>query len=145
MPRIKLDLPETLPFRTEMPVRITDINYGQHLGNNDLLGLLHEARLRFLRHHGFSELDVDGAGIIMADTGVVFKSEVVYGDHLVIEVGVTDIHRRGCDVVYRVTEKKTGREVAHAKTGIVFFDYEARKLLPTPAAFKRAVETRVDD
>ena len=138
MPRIRIELPEEFAFRTEMPVRITDINYGNHLGNNMLLAFLHDARVQCLAQHGFSELDVDGPGIIMADTGIVFKSETLYGDVLVIEVGVTDIHRRGCDFVYRVTEKTTGKEVAHAKTGIVFFDYNARKLQPTPDAFKKA-------
>src|SRR5210317_1206588 len=98
MPRIKLKLPDSLPFRTEMPVRITDINYGRHLGNNDLLGLLHEARVRLFTRHGFSEIDVDGAGIIMVDTAILFKSETVYGETLVFDVGVTDIHRNGCDI-----------------------------------------------
>ena len=49
MPRVKVALPATFPFRTEIPVRITDLNYGGHLGNDALLGLLHEARVHFLR------------------------------------------------------------------------------------------------
>jgi acyl-CoA thioesterase FadM len=138
MPRIKLEIPEDLPFKTEIDVRITDINYGNHLGNNDLLGLLHEARVRMLARHGFTELDAGGAGIIMADTAIVFKSEVVYGLTLLIEVGVTDIHRRGCDVVYRVSDAANKAPVALAKTGIVFFDYAARKLQPVPEAFRKA-------
>lgn len=138
MPRIKLEIPETLSFSTEIGIRITDINYGNHLGNNDLLGLLHEARVRMFAQHGFTELDAGGAGIIMADTAIVFKSEVVYGLTLRIDVGVTDLHRRGCDVVYRVADAHSGALVALAKTGIVFFDYAERKLRPVPDAFKAA-------
>ena len=51
MARIKLDLPERFPFSTELRVRITDVNYGGHMGNDSLLGLLHEARVRFLEHY----------------------------------------------------------------------------------------------
>ena len=56
------DFPEV--FHTvELPVRITDINYGQHLGNDRLFALLHEARIQFLSQWGFSEIDAGGAGV----------------------------------------------------------------------------------
>ncbi len=44
MPRVELELPERFQFVTEIPLRITDINYGGHLGNDALLSLLHEAQ-----------------------------------------------------------------------------------------------------
>jgi len=64
MARIKLELPETFSFRTEITVRITDLNYGGHLGNADTLVLIHEARVRFLKSYGYSEIDIEGYGTI---------------------------------------------------------------------------------
>ena len=136
MARIKLDLPEQFPFSTELRVRITDVNYGGHMGNDALLGLLHEARVRFLAHYGLSELDICGAGIIMADSVIVYKSEAFPGELLELAVTVTDFNRYGCDFVYRVTEKTSGREVARAKTGIVFFDYQQRAIQKVPQPFR---------
>lgn len=136
MARIKLDLPECFPFSTELRVRITDVNYGGHMGNDALLGLLHEARVQFLAHYGFSELDICGAGIIMADSVIVYKSEAFPGERLELAVTVTDFNRYGCDFVYRVTEKASGREVARAKTGIVFFDYQQRAIQKVPQPFR---------
>lgn len=135
MARIKLELPENFPFDTELRVRITDVNYGGHMGNDALLGLLHEARVRFLAHHGLTELDIGGAGIIIADSVIVYQSEAFSGETLVIAVTVTDFNPYGCDFVYRVTEKASGREVARAKTGIVFFDYRQRTVQPVPSVF----------
>jgi acyl-CoA thioesterase FadM len=135
MARIKLDLPAEFPFTTELRVRITDVNYGGHMGNDALLGLLHEARVRFLNHYGLSELDIFGVGLIMADSVIVYKSEAFPGETLDIAVAVTDFNRYGCDVVYRVSEKSSGREVARAKTGIVFFDYRQRTIQNVPAPF----------
>ena len=135
MARIKLDLPGHFPFSTELQVRITDANYGGHMGNDALLGLLHEARVQFLRHYGLSELDIGGAGIIMADSVIVYKSEAFPGERLNIAVTATDFNKYGCDFVYRVTEQVTGREVARAKTGIVFFDYQKRAVQKTPQPF----------
>ncbi len=136
MARIKLDLPERFPFSTELRVRITDVNYGGHMGNDALLGLLHEARVQFLAHYGLSELDICGAGIIMADSVIVYKSEAFPGERLELAVTVTDFNRYGCDFVYRVTEKTSGREVARAKTGIVFFDYQQRAIQKVPQPFR---------
>ena len=51
MERIKLNLPEQFLFSTNIAVRITDINYGGHVGNDSFLSLIHEARQQFLNHY----------------------------------------------------------------------------------------------
>ena len=135
MARIKLDLPTDFLFVTEMQVRITDVNYGGHMGNDSLLGLLHEARFRFMAHYGLRELDVDGLGLIIADSVIVYKSEAFSGEVLKIAVALVDFNAYGCDIVYQVTEKTSGREVARAKTGIVFFDYQQRAVAKIPQIF----------
>jgi len=140
MARIKIEIPNKFIFRTELPIRITDINYGGHLGNDSLLSLIHEARVRFLNHIGYSESNVEGSGIIMIDAGVQYKSEGFYGDELIVEVAVNDFSGIGCDFIYRVTNKNTLKEIALAKTGIVFFNYEKRKTAPIPELFKKKIE-----
>ena len=137
MPRIKLQLPEEFVFSTEIPVRISDINYGGHLGNDSVLSIIHEARLQFLKHFGYSEMDVEGAGIIMSDSVIVYKNEGFYGDLLTVEVTVGDFNNCGCDIFYRITNKKNQKEVVRAKTGIVFFDYKNRKISNVPDKFKK--------
>ena len=82
MPRIKIDLPGSFIFNTEIDVRIDDINYGGHLSNDAILSIMHEARMRFLKEHGYSELEVEGTSLIMGDTAIVFKSEGFHGDRL---------------------------------------------------------------
>ena len=140
MARVKLALPERFVFSTEMPIRITDINYGGHLGNDAVLSLVHEARVRFLKAYGFSELDVDGVGIIMADTVIVYQSEAFYGETVVIGVTAGDFSRSSCDFFYRLSDRASEREVARAKTRIVFFDYERRKAVAVPGAFRSIFE-----
>jgi len=140
MARIKIGLPDKFIFKTEIPIRITDINYGGHLGNDSLLSIIHEARVRFLKHLEYSESNVEGNGIIMIDAGVQYKSEGFYGDELLVEVTVSDFTGIGCDFVYRLTNKESNKEIAVAKTGIVFFDYKKRKTAPVPIEFKKKIE-----
>lgn len=140
MPRIKLDLPANFHFTTEIPVRITDINYGGHLGNDAVLSIIHEARVRFLMEKGYTEFNVEGVGIIMTDSAVVYKSEAFYGESLRIQVAVKDFSKYGCDLYYLLREQESGREVVHAKTGIAFFDYSTRTLVPVPEKFQHYFE-----
>jgi len=140
MARIKIDLPKKFIFKTEIPLRITDINYGGHLGNDSLLSIIHEARVRFLHYLGHSESDVEGNGIIMIDAAIQYKSEGFYGDELIVEVAVNEFSSIGCDFVYRITNKNTSKEISLAKTGIVFFNYEKRKTVAVPVEFKKKIE-----
>jgi len=136
MARIKLDIPENLEFATQITLRISDINYGGHLGNDALLGLVHEARIRFLKSLGFSEMNAGGAGLIMSDAAIVYRSQAFHGDILEIRVGAGDFTRTGCDLYYRLVNRESGREVALAKTGMVFFDYQKNKVTGMPEEVK---------
>lgn len=135
MARVQLQLPESLPFSTELRLRSADINYAGHLGNDQLLSLLQEARVRFLAHHGLAEMQMFGLGLVITDVAAIYESEAFAGEVLRIDVGTTDFNTYGCDFVFRVTEASTGRRVARAKTGMVFFDYELRKVQPVPEGF----------
>lgn len=130
MARIKLTAPETLPFSTQIPVRITDLNYGNHLGNDALLRLLHEARVQYLNSLGASELQFGDVALIMADVAIEYKAECLYGDVLLIDVGACDLHKFGFDVFYRVTRQRGQDQqlAALAKTGMICFDYHQKKI-----------------
>jgi len=140
MARVELHLPETLPFTTELRLRASDINYAGHLGNDHLLSLLQEARIRFLAHHGLKEMQMFGLGLVITDVAAVYESEAFGGELLRIGVAVTDFNRYGCDFIFRVREASTGRAVAQAKTGMVFFDYKRRKVQPVPEQFRALME-----
>jgi 4-hydroxybenzoyl-CoA thioesterase len=135
MPRIKIELPESFHFSTEIPIYIGHINYGHHLDNAQLISLISEARVRFLKSMGYSEMDVEGVGIIVADVAAQYRSEAFHGETLVAEMGANDFNKYGCDFVWRLSDKASGREVARGKHGIMFFDYTARQATSVPPAF----------
>ena len=129
--RIQLELPKTFTFQTEIPVRITDINYGNHLGNDAILSMMHEARVQFLQSLGYTELEMEGAGLIMSDTAIIYKGEGFYGDVLTVKVAASDLNKYGFDLFYLFTNQ-TGKEIAQAKTGMLCFNYANRKLMTLP-------------
>ncbi|MCC9166420.1 acyl-CoA thioesterase [Pontibacter harenae] len=141
MPRIKVDIPEYTAFVCHVPVRITDLNYGAHLGNDALLSILHEARVQLLQNYGYSEMNLGGASLIMADVAIEYKGESFYGDTLTINMAFTDLSKYGFDITYHVLNQKGG-EVARAKTGMLCFNYKERKLMSLPAEVKDRIETK---
>ncbi len=137
MARIKVEVAENSIFQTMIPVRITDLNYGNHLANDALLSIIHEARVQFLQSLGYSEQDLAGVGLIMADVAIEYKAQGFYGDQLKIDVGVKDVSRVSFDVTYRITKIDNDQEiiVAKAKTGMVTFDYSQNKVVEIPTTF----------
>ncbi|MDO6390516.1 thioesterase family protein [Pontibacter sp. BT731] len=141
MPRIKVAIPAHVSFEAAIPVRITDLNYGAHLGNDALLSILHEARLQLLKHFGYTELDLGGASLIMADVAIEYKGEGFYGDVLTLRLAFDDVHKYGFDITYHVLNQN-GKEVARAKTGMLCFNYQERKLMALPDEVKARIETK---
>ena len=130
MARISIDLPTSFNFTATIPVRLTVLNYGGHVGIDTILSIIHEARVQFLKSFGYSEKDLGGVGMIMSDVVINFKNELFYGDVVNASVAVKDIGRASVDIVYLL--KKGDVVVAEAKTGMVCFDYERRKVTAIP-------------
>ncbi len=138
MPRLKLKFPCEKIFSTKISIRITDLNYGGHMGNDALLSMVHEARVQFFNSIGVSEIEFFGVSVIMSDVLVQYKSEGFAGDKLLFEIGVDDIAERSFDIWYHIFKMMNDekKEVAIVKTGMMCFDYNARKTTAIPAKFK---------
>ena len=134
MERIKLNLPESFTFSTTLPIRISDVNYGGHVGNDSFLSLLHEARLRFLNQFGYSEMNVEGVGLIMSDVGIEYKKELAYGDTIKISVAANGFDRLGFDLYYLIELVEGDKTIlaGKAKTGMLCFDYTTKKKSSVP-------------
>jgi len=129
--RVKIKFPDQIPLiQLEIPVRIGDINYGGHLGNDAVLSILHEARMQALATQGFTELSAGGHGLIMADVMIAYRGEAFYGDTLLVTIFTDELSDKTFDLLYQVQALRNGakEEIAHAKTGMVCFDYSIRKV-----------------
>ena len=139
MSRIKIDIPSKFVFSTKIPIRIDDINYGYHLGHDSVLTLAHEARVRFLATHSYTEGDIEGAGIIMGDVGITYSSEAFYGDVMEISIGIGEYGNHFLELVYVLVNEKSAKEVARVKTSLVFFNYKERKPMRMPEEFRKKI------
>ncbi|MGI9533758.1 MAG: acyl-CoA thioesterase [Thermodesulfobacteriota bacterium] len=132
MARIKVKLPDKFIFTTEIPLRISDINYGGHLGHDIFLPITHEVRIQFLAKMGYSEMNLGGFGIVISGVVIEYIKEAFYGDDLIVNLAVDKFHKYGFDIIYQLVNKKDNAEIGRVITAIVLFDYSIRKVARLP-------------
>ena len=135
MARVKINTPEHYIFETSCTIRVTDLNYGNHLGNDKLLALVHQARIEFFEAIGASEKDFFGTGVIMADSAIIYQSEGFLNNQVDVKIGVTELSKVGFELIYQFYNATTKKDLALVKTGMVCFNYETRKVESVPAHF----------
>jgi len=135
MARIKIELPGQFIFSTKIPVRITDINFGGHVGNDTILSIVHETRAQFFKHCGYDELNFGGVGTIMSDVAIEYKNQTYYGDEIISSIAIGEITKVAFDIFYKLEKiSSTGQviPVAFAKTWMVCYDYAQKKVVAIP-------------
>jgi acyl-CoA thioester hydrolase len=136
MARIKIDPPQKyFDIPIQIPVRITDINYGDHVGNDSLVSIIHEARMQFFGHYGYTELNIEGSiGLIMSDLVIEFKNESFYKDIIDVKLGRGDISKVSFELMYTLSTARDNKQIiiANAKTTMVCYDYAVKKVAPLP-------------
>ena len=93
MNRVKITLPDSFTFTTKLSIRLSDLNYGGHVGNDAVLSILQEARQQFLQLKGLEELNIEGYGLIMVDALIEYKKELNYSDTILISVIAVDFDK----------------------------------------------------
>jgi acyl-CoA thioesterase FadM len=143
MPRLKIQMPEHFTFSTQIPVRITDLNYGKHVGNDSMLSILHEARMQFLAHLGYTEMDMEGVGMIMRDVAIEFRSEVFYGDVIRAHVTSLEPESAGFDLYYKLNRTSDDALIVVAKTAMICYDYGRKKVVKLPDSARQKLTGKI--
>ena len=130
--RVKLKIPNFFHFETLMKVRVTDLNYGQHMGNDVFLTFAHESRVRYFKTIEMTERNFFGCSLIMADSIIKYKSQALLGDEICIKISIVNL----------LKNNHTKIDVAYIQTSMVFYNYEKEKIMPFPKKFKNYLENQ---
>ena len=114
--RIQINLPEHFCFATRITVEVGHLNYGNHLANDAVLRIAHEARLRFL--------------------AVQYRTQAFHGEELLVQVALGKIGKAGFPFFAKLTRLSDQAEIARVQCGMVFFNYATQRIERTPTAFR---------
>ncbi|XKH59430.1 thioesterase family protein [Halomonas sediminis] len=137
MERVKLVFPHEAVFhRHPMTVRVTDMNYGHHLGHDALVSLLHEARIQALASLGLNEWDMHGYPSVVADLAVQYQSEARWPDSLSVETAIPTPESKALSIYHRVVksagDKSDGEVVATARVNQLLVDTQTGRPVTIP-------------
>lgn len=129
-PLIQVTIPELshYHFRTILETRIYDMNYDDHLGNVELQNLMHEARLRLLKHFGLSEAKFGNGTLVMTESWVRQQTTCFYGDSLEFKMAFVQIGKVRFSVFYDIDRVSDGKKVALALTEMTLIDGQGKPM-----------------
>lgn len=121
-------------FSTNLEVRISEINYGGHLGHVQFLFLIHEARVKFLKNmsHNFSEKNFFGHGLILKNLSFELKNQAFHGDEIMIKVSLEKPLQAKLNFLYEAFNVTRNNVLGKAVTTLAFYDYEKNKVMKPP-------------
>jgi acyl-CoA thioesterase FadM len=124
---MKIDMPTEWQYTTEIEVRVSDLNYGNHMGNQQFLAYAQEARVRFLEENGFTELDFGGVSLIQADAAITYSCEGRLGDRVQIDLATEVTGNSSFNMYYKFSNATQGKHMANIRTALVSYDYEKNR------------------
>ena len=140
MERVKLDFPaEAVIHRHSLTVRVTDMNYGRHLGHDAVVSLLHEARIQALAALDLPEWDMHGHPSVVADLAITYQSEARWPDALIIATAVPEPQGTALTVYQRIYQADSQQVVATARVNQLLIDLATGRPVEVPEQVKQAL------
>ena len=126
-------------FSFPIRIRISDINYGNHVSYAFYLLFFQDARIAYLSNLGFTELNIgDNKGIIVSEADCKYKRELLLGDEIDVKCKVSSMRSKGFEMEYAIERK--GETCALGKIVILCFDYNEKKISNLPEVFVKKVK-----
>lgn len=126
-------------FETAIQVRISDLNYGAHLGIPSLSQILHNTRDMYMRSLGVSEINCFGTKIVHVSQTVTCHQETFFGDELNISIYFVEKTKARIKLKYEVTNIKTEKVISDAEETILFLSTRNNSLTKPPEELLRIV------
>ena len=129
-------------FSIPMTVRITDLNYANHVGYQNFFSFFQEARIAYLKQFSYSEMDIEGYGMIVGEANCKYKRELYLSDAFQVSCAITELRSKLFVMGYQIS--KTDTVCAVGFTNNLCYDYQAERVVRLPEPFIYAV-TRHED
>ncbi|APJ03882.1 acyl-CoA thioesterase [Silvanigrella aquatica] len=123
-------------------MRIGDLNYGNHVGHDRLVTLVHDARCSLFEKYGLNELSIgqEECSLIVNEIHFYYKSELHFLDNIKITSCFFDLNL--CSVKINSVVYNTDKNIISAigNVKLVGFHFKKNKILKLPEEFKNLVE-----
>jgi acyl-CoA thioester hydrolase len=130
-------------FTTDIQVRFRDIDGMGHVNNAVYLSYAELARTQFYMKFA-GKRSLDEIDFILAHVDIDYESQAIWGDQIQVAVWPSKIGTSSFTLSYEITEKRSGRVLARARSVLVSYDYEKKKSKPIPSDFRALLEENLE-
>lgn len=120
-------------FSIPLTVRVSDLNYGNHVGYQNFFSYFQEARIAYLGQFGYSEMNIEGCGMIVGEANCKYKQELFLNDRIDIACCIKEIKSKLFIMRYQII--KDGAPCAEGFTKNLCYDYQDKRVVRLPKAF----------
>ena len=146
MPHQLLDRPEHIHYSTTYRVLYSDVNTANHLAAARILPIGNEMMLDFIRALGFQDpTNIDGSGMIMANSMTDYLGEARYSEQLIINMSVSHNDAKALDITFHFINRANNQDIAIHQCRMLFFNYESSKVVAIPGSFKQRLSDWEDN
>lgn len=128
---------KTYRFSIPMTVRFSDLNIANHVGYQHFFSYFQEARIAYLKQFDYSEMDIEGYGMIIGEANCRYKQELVENDQVQVACGVTEVKSKGFVMEYQISKAEMICATGYTKN--FCYNYQAERIIRPPEAFVRVV------
>lgn len=125
-------------FTIPLKVRVSDLNYGAHVGYQNYFSYFQEARIAYLDQFTFSELDIGGCGMIVAEATCKYKQALYLNDDITVACAISDLKSKMFVMDYQIWIDKA--LCAEGLTKNLGYDYNTQSVCRLPDRFVQAVK-----
>lgn len=126
---------------TKYRVTVGDINYGGHMGNERALLIFQQARIEWLESLGYSEVNIEGSGLIQLESHLYYLKEIFIKEELICKIVKIEMERITFNIYYEIYNEK-GEIAIKGSTKMAMFDYEKRKITRISKGFLSKIEKK---
>lgn len=127
---------KTFRFSIPLTVRVIDLNYANHVGYQNYFSFFQEARIAYLNQFNYSEMDIEGHGMIIGEANCRYKQELFLHDQIQVACAVTELMSKGFVMEYQISKAKAICATGHTKN--YCYDYQTKQVIRPSKAFVQA-------
>ena len=123
-------------------VRISDLNYGNHLSFNSLAGMLQECNVRWLKSINLNSTEIniqDNIAWMVKELNIKYISEAFYDNNLVISMYLKSTRQTSITIHYEIDNKTLHKKTSIATCELVFVSTILKKITPIPSCISHAL------
>lgn len=138
--------PKTLPPLSEfyhsvdLQIRFNDIDILGHLNNTVYFSFFDTGKAYFFQHILDGKMDWQKVETVIANVDCAYIAPIYFGEEIEVWTRCKDIFDKSFVLQQVIVEKQTGDIRAAAETVMVSFDAVAKKSIPMPDRWRKALE-----